>query len=616
MDIPKVHRMREWIHTNWYPGGVGPCFKENNEPPLGCADHSRWEGFANVTMDKIFLTSELDSYLADPEYGCTADKPELVLGIHFHSVPGTGALGAPGDWSYAIRMNFTTGRVPPTSMGKVSRLQRGLDTGTADTYMQGGFVATQLLVDRYIIGQRNDTLSTDDILRHNNYDWAALGDAFKDFDAVLERQKLAEPLRYAPSRLEISPLPIDGFDMDIFYQLVKDIVPMYFILTFLYTQKKVINELIAEKESRVRESLRMLGMGNAALFGAWYITYAVIFAALCIVFTIAACFRVFYYASPTLLFLFFWLWCMSFVSFAFLIQPFFDKARTGGIIGMLLSFAQWVLYEGITANVSPTRGVLTSLMLLPNCAFCVGIQLFAEFESSAMGASWSNLTVEVENVTLLRVLGMMVLDTIIFTFLGWYFDHVVPSEFGVRHPPWFLFTAAYWRSTSLDGEPRNARHCLYLHTCLCLRRSLRRRCCCVSCLHPSLWVPLLLSLCLGFGGTPSCAALCLRPLTAIGLRAGRQDAGELGFEDASPAPGSMSDVIEPTTAAHKQAEIANRCVKIDRLRKVFSTPAGPKTAVESLSLSMYEGEIFALLGHNGAGKTVSAALCARLARTV
>ena len=491
-DIPKVHRMREWIHTNWYPGGVGPCFKENNEPPLGCADHSRWEGFANVTMDKIFLTSELDSYLADPEYGCTADKPELVLGIHFHSVPGTGALGAPGDWSYAIRMNFTTGRVPPTSMGKVSRLQRGLDTGTADTYMQGGFVATQLLVDRYIIGQRNDTLSTDDILRHNNYDWAALGDAFKDFDAVLERQKLAEPLRYAPSRLEISPLPIDGFDMDIFYQLVKDIVPMYFILTFLYTQKKVINELIAEKESRVRESLRMLGMGNAALFGAWYITYAVIFAALCIVFTIAASFRVFYYASPTLLFLFFWLWCMSFVSFAFLIQPFFDKARTGGIIGMLLSFAQWVLYEGITANVSPTRGVLTSLMLLPNCAFCVGIQLFAEFESSAMGASWSNLTVEVENVTLLRVLGMMVLDTIIFTFLGWYFDHVVPSEFGVRHPPWFLFTAAYWRSTSLDGEPRHARHCLYLHTCLCLRRSLRRRCCCVSCLHPSLWVPLLL----------------------------------------------------------------------------------------------------------------------------
>ena len=77
-----------------------------------------------------------------------------------------------------------------------------------------------------------------------------------------------------------------------------------------------INELIAEKESRVRESLRMLGMGNAALFGAWYITYAIIFAALCIVFTIAASFRVFYFASPTLLFLFFWLWCMSFVSFA------------------------------------------------------------------------------------------------------------------------------------------------------------------------------------------------------------------------------------------------------------------------------------------------------------
>lgn len=32
---------------------------------------------------------------------------------------------------------------------------------------------------------------------------------------------------------------------------------------------------------------------------------------------------------------------------------------------------------------------------------------------------------------------------------------------------------------------------------------------------------------------------------------------------------------------------------------------GPKTAVNGTSMTMYNGQIFALLGHNGAGKTTT-----------
>lgn len=32
---------------------------------------------------------------------------------------------------------------------------------------------------------------------------------------------------------------------------------------------------------------------------------------------------------------------------------------------------------------------------------------------------------------------------------------------------------------------------------------------------------------------------------------------------------------------------------------------GPKTAVAGVNLTMYNGQIFALLGHNGAGKTTT-----------
>jgi ATP-binding cassette, subfamily A (ABC1), member 3 len=47
--------------------------------------------------------------------------------------------------------------------------------------------------------------------------------------------------------------------------------------------------------------------------------------------------------------------------------------------------------------------------------------------------------------------------------------------------------------------------------------------------------------------------------------------------------------------------MTEECLKIRELRKEF----GDKVAVNNLSMTMYSGQIFALLGHNGAGKTTT-----------
>lgn len=61
--------------------------------------------------------------------------------------------------------------------------------------------------------------------------------------------------------------------------------------------------------------------------------------------------------------------------------------------------------------------------------------------------------------------------------------------------------------------------------------------------------------------------------------------------------------IEDVPEAFKQQISNNHCVDIRNLRKEFKTNNGVKVAVDDLSLTIYSGQITALLGHNGAGKS-------------
>ena len=71
--------------------------------------------------------------------------------------------------------------------------------------------------------------------------------------------------------------------------------------------------------------------------------------------------------------------------------------------------------------------------------------------------------------------------------------------------------------------------------------------------------------------------------------------------------------IEEVPADLKKLGDEGRAVNIKGLYKVFDTPVGPKVAVHDLNVTMYEGQIFCLLGHNGAGKTTTISmLCGML----
>ncbi|CAK0911427.1 unnamed protein product, partial [Prorocentrum cordatum] len=65
------------------------------------------------------------------------------------------------------------------------------------------------------------------------------------------------------------------------------------------------------------------------------------------------------------------------------------------------------------------------------------------------------------------------------------------------------------------------------------------------------------------------------------------------------------EAFEEPTAAQLELTQENKTLEVAGLRKTFTAQGRTIAAVDGVSLSMYPGEIYVLLGHNGAGKTTS-----------
>jgi ABC-type uncharacterized transport system ATPase subunit len=73
------------------------------------------------------------------------------------------------------------------------------------------------------------------------------------------------------------------------------------------------------------------------------------------------------------------------------------------------------------------------------------------------------------------------------------------------------------------------------------------------------------------------------------------------LEDNDVPENKNSDNFEPVSDQLKRQMQDQKCMKVRGLKKKF----GEKYAVNGINLTIYQGQIFALLGHNGAGKTTT-----------
>ena len=73
-----------------------------------------------------------------------------------------------------------------------------------------------------------------------------------------------------------APLPANNDSTDDFGQIITGVLPQLILLIFIPPVYNMVFMLVKEKESRIKESMRMMGMKDSAYWLSWYVYYTAV----------------------------------------------------------------------------------------------------------------------------------------------------------------------------------------------------------------------------------------------------------------------------------------------------------------------------------------------------
>ena len=216
---------------------------------------------------------------------------------------------------------------------------------------------------------------------------------------------------------------------------MKGMARLFFDLPLKLPYLRFINGIIREKESRIREGMKIMGLSNAAFYLSWFITYTIIFTVISFFISLLLVGGLFKLSSFGWVFLWHWEYCMCSMAMAFLITVFFKNAKKGNIFGFLISLILGFL-QNAAKETSPAN-FLFRLSFAPPASLGLSGDHILNLEAARLGLTSDSVNVKIANYSITYHYIAMAFDIVIFILVGAYLDQVLKSEFGRRKHPLF-----------------------------------------------------------------------------------------------------------------------------------------------------------------------------------
>ncbi len=492
----------------------------------------------------------MNAYVQSGAYG-RSNRPMLGAAVFKNYANGLYS-------DYVLRFNGTND-VPDTNNDNVELLRT--EKSRTLGYYNPTFFALQTVIDML-------TLNTTGVIKY-------------DTAAQYPISRLAESFNFTAN---IMPLP--AYRKDRFSTALGENLGLMLIIIFIWTLSCIVTSFTEEKELRIREGMKMMGLKHWVLILSWILTYLIMFFFTAISIALATSGSVYEYSSTGIIFIFYFLFLTSLFSFGYFISAFFDRARLASTAASILMLLTYFISLTVQSDSTPeTRK--QAACLVPSICLTLGAKIISTLESTAQGATNANIDVVIGNFTVQSAIVMLFVDTILYFILAVYLEQVLPSDYGIRQPWYFPILPSYWGCNCCSSSKKNKVASGATSTT-------------ATAGAPGGGTDN------GFSVDAGAGRVVLNTKGANKAVDGNNIASLAGVnshvEPVENFPQDPGANIEPVDPYLRGREL----VSLRGLQMIFPGRDGvPFKAVRGLSLDMYEGQIFSLLGHNGAGKSTT-----------
>ncbi|XP_066061896.1 phospholipid-transporting ATPase ABCA7 isoform X2 [Chamaea fasciata] len=259
----------------------------------------------------------------------------------------------------------------------------------------------------------------------------------------------------------IQQMPYPCYVDDVFLRVLNRSLPLFMTLAWIYSVAMIIKRVVHEKETRLKETMKTMGLSNGILWLSWFLSSFIPFLLSCaLLVLILKLGNILPYSDPAVIFLFLGTFSVATISQCFLISTFFPRANLASACGGIIYFSLYLPYVLCVAwRDYITFPIRVLVSLLSPVAFGFGCDYFSLYEEQGVGIQWHNLAsspVPGDRYSFAAAMGLLLLDAVLYGLVTWYLEGVFPGQYGIPKPWNFPFLKSYW-----FGESSSSGHSLY-----------------------------------------------------------------------------------------------------------------------------------------------------------
>ncbi|XP_053453780.1 glucosylceramide transporter ABCA12 [Nycticebus coucang] len=345
--------------------------------------------------------------------------------------------------------------------------------------------------------------------------------------------------------VQVQAIPYPCFMKDNFLTSVSYSLPIVLMVAWVVFIAAFVKKLVYEKDLRLHEYMKMMGVNSCSHFFAWLIeSVGFLLVTIVILIIILKFGNILPKTNGFILFLYFSDYSFSVIAMSYLISVFFNNTNIAALIGSLIyiiAFFPFIVLVTVENELSYVIKVFMSL--LSPTAFSYASQYIAQYEEQGIGLQWENMyssPIQDDTTSFGWLCCFILADSFIYFLVAWYIRNVFPGTYGMAAPWYFPILPSYWKERFGCAEVKPEKSSGLMFTNIMMQST-----------NPS----------------------------------ARKPSPEYMF------PSNIEPEPKDLTVG----------VALHGVTKMYSS----KVAVDNLNLNFYEGHITSLLGPNGAGKTTT-----------